>query len=104
MTDSLVIQTIQLAERQFKIAMGGASFVFFWPGTLMRRSRRGPISDFESSRIIGDLQFRGAQTIMNGPLAPVTGAVKSVHTYLAMYVLGSGTLRIASCALTQLDW
>lgn len=61
----------------------------------MRGSRRGPgfrISDFESSRIIGDLQFRGAQTIMDGPLAPVTGAVKSVHTYLAMYVLGSGTL------------
>lgn len=41
---------------------------------------------------------------MNGPLAPVTGAVKSVQTYLAMYVLGSGTLWIVFCVLTQLDW
>lgn len=64
---------------------------------------RGPgfrISDFESSRIIGDLQFRGAQTIMNGPLAPVTGAVKSAHTYLAManhqFTLPNGTT-VSTC-------
>ena len=41
---------------------------------------------------------------MDGPLAPVTGGVKSAHTYLAMYVLGSGTLWIVFCVLTQLDW
>lgn len=48
---------------------------------------RGPgfrISDFESNRIIGDAQFRGAQRIMNGPLSPVSGAVRSVHVYVEM--------------------
>ena len=54
----------------------------------MKRDR-GPgfrISDFESNRIIGQLQFEGARTIMNRDLAPVNGSVRSVHTYLNMQV------------------
>jgi hypothetical protein len=50
---------------------------------------RGPgfrISDFESNRIIAQLQVDGARSLMNGELALVTGAVRSVHTYLSMYV------------------
>lgn len=50
---------------------------------------RGPgfrISDFESNRIIAQLQVDGARSLMNGQLAPVTGSVRSVHTYLDMYV------------------
>ncbi|TBU52258.1 Neutral/alkaline nonlysosomal ceramidase [Dichomitus squalens] len=48
---------------------------------------RGPgfrTSDFESNRIIAQLQVDGAQTLMGQTLAPVTGAVKYVHTYLNM--------------------
>jgi neutral ceramidase len=51
------------------------------------KCNRGPgfrISDFESNRIIGDAQFRGAQSIMNGPLSAVSGAVRSVHVYVEM--------------------
>ena len=44
------------------------------------------ISDFESNRIIGEAQFLGAQKIMNGPLSPVQGRVKSTHAYLSMFV------------------
>jgi len=49
---------------------------------------RGPgfrISDFESCRINAEKQFLGAQTVMNGALSYVTGPVKSVHTYMAMW-------------------
>lgn len=56
-------------------------FLFRFP------ARSGPgfqISDFESNRIIGQLQFEGAQTVMNGPLTAVHGTVKSVHTYVTM--------------------
>ncbi|KAJ3499990.1 hypothetical protein NLJ89_g9990 [Agrocybe chaxingu] len=56
-------------------------------GTVQDCRGRGPgfrISDFESNRIIGQLQFEGAQGIMNGPLSPVQGSVKSVHAYVAM--------------------
>ena len=48
---------------------------------------RGPgfrISDYESNRIIGELQFRGAQTVMSGSLSAVSGAVRSVHVYVEM--------------------
>jgi neutral ceramidase len=51
---------------------------------------RGPgfrISDFESNRIIGEAQFQGAQAIMGNTLAPVNGAVKSVHVYMNMCVV-----------------
>lgn len=51
---------------------------------------RGPgfrISDFESNRIIAQLQVDGARSLMNGKLAPVTGVVRSVHTYLKMCVV-----------------
>jgi len=44
------------------------------------------ISDFESNRIIGEAQFKGAQTIMNGNLSPVSGAVRSVHVNVNMSV------------------
>lgn len=64
---------------------------------------RGPgfrTSDFESNRIIGDLQFQGAQKIMNGRLSPVTGAVKSVHAYVNMashsFTLSNGT-SVSTC-------
>jgi neutral ceramidase len=59
---------------------------------------RGPgfrISDFESNRIIGDLQFQGAKSLMSKSLAPVTGGVKAVHTFLNMsfhsFALPNGT-------------
>jgi neutral ceramidase len=50
---------------------------------------RGPgfrISDFESNRIIAQLQVDGARSLMDGNLASVTGAVQSVHTYVNMCV------------------
>ncbi|KAF9461830.1 Neutral/alkaline nonlysosomal ceramidase [Collybia nuda] len=56
-------------------------------GTVEDCHGRGPgfrISDFESNRIIGDLQFKGAQKVMNGVMKAVNGAVKSVHVYLNM--------------------
>ncbi|KAL4262414.1 Neutral ceramidase [Pleurotus pulmonarius] len=56
-------------------------------GTAQACHGRGPgfrTSDFESNRMIGDAQFQGAQRLMSGTLAPVHGAVKSVHTYLNM--------------------
>jgi neutral ceramidase len=60
---------------------------------------RGPgfqISDFESNRIIGQLQFDGAKTIMEGnSRKPVSGAIKSLHTYIDMssytFKLANGT-------------
>ncbi|EJD08259.1 Neutral/alkaline nonlysosomal ceramidase [Fomitiporia mediterranea MF3/22] len=60
---------------------------------------RGPgfrISDFESNRIIGDLQFQAAQTLMNAQnRTQISGPVKSVHTYLNMsfhsFTLPNGT-------------
>lgn len=48
---------------------------------------RGPgfrISDFESNKIIGQKQFEGAHSIMNGPLDPVSGSVRSVRVHLDM--------------------
>ncbi|KAK0209482.1 Neutral/alkaline nonlysosomal ceramidase [Armillaria fumosa] len=50
-------------------------------GTVQDCHGRGPgfrVSDFESNRIIGEKQFEGARTIMEGPLAPVSGAVRSI--------------------------
>lgn len=45
------------------------------------------ISDFASNSIIGNLQFTGAQTVMSSSSRlPISGPVKSVHTYLNMYV------------------
>ncbi|KLO12559.1 Neutral/alkaline nonlysosomal ceramidase [Schizopora paradoxa] len=51
---------------------------------------RGPgfhISDFESNRIIGERQFRGAKALMErdaSSLLPVSGPVRSAHAYLNM--------------------
>ncbi|KAI0820986.1 Neutral/alkaline nonlysosomal ceramidase [Irpex lacteus] len=48
---------------------------------------RGPgfrISDFESNRIIGQLQADAAKTLMSQSLPAVSGPVKYVHTYLNM--------------------
>ncbi|KAI0077234.1 Neutral/alkaline nonlysosomal ceramidase [Panus rudis PR-1116 ss-1] len=48
---------------------------------------RGPgfrISDFESNRIIAQRQVDGAKTLMSQSLAPVSGPVKWVHTYMNM--------------------
>ncbi|KAL0572394.1 hypothetical protein V5O48_009572 [Marasmius crinis-equi] len=45
--------------------------------------------DFESNRIIGEAQFKGAQTIMNGNLSPVSGSVRSVHVYLNIFYVTS---------------
>ncbi|KAI0060570.1 Neutral/alkaline nonlysosomal ceramidase [Artomyces pyxidatus] len=59
---------------------------------------RGPafqISDFASNVIIAQKQVDGAQSLMSQTLAPVSGAVKSVHTYLNMsfhsFTLPNGT-------------
>ncbi|KJA28727.1 hypothetical protein HYPSUDRAFT_33070 [Hypholoma sublateritium FD-334 SS-4] len=72
-------------------------------GTVEDCHGRGPgfqISDFESNRIIGQLQFEGAQTVMNGPMTPVHGTVKSVHTYMSManhtFTLPNGTI-VSTC-------
>src|SRR5712671_1063648 len=65
-------------------------------GRLSDTSSSGPgfrISDFESNRIIAQLQVDGARTLMNGNLAPVTGAVRSVHTYVDMCVAGLSPVR-----------
>ncbi|OCH91072.1 Neutral/alkaline nonlysosomal ceramidase [Obba rivulosa] len=48
---------------------------------------RGPgfrISDFASNMIIAQYQVDGAQTLMSQTLAPVSGPVKWVHTYMNM--------------------
>ncbi|KAI0042653.1 Neutral/alkaline nonlysosomal ceramidase [Auriscalpium vulgare] len=67
-------------------------------GTAQDCHGRGPgfrTSDFESNRIIAQLQVDGAQTLMGQTLAPVSGAVRSVHTYLNMsfhsFTLPNGT-------------
>ncbi|KAF8911673.1 Neutral/alkaline nonlysosomal ceramidase [Gymnopilus junonius] len=72
-------------------------------GTVEDCHGRGPgfrISDFESNRIIGEAQFTGAQTIMNGPLSDVHGTVKTVHTYMTManhsFTLPNGTT-VSTC-------
>lgn len=72
-------------------------------GTVQDCRGRGPgfrVSDFESNRIIGDIQFRGAQKIMNGPLSAVSGTVRSIHVYLEMathgFALPNGTL-VSTC-------
>ncbi|KAI0295246.1 Neutral/alkaline nonlysosomal ceramidase [Russula brevipes] len=72
-------------------------------GTAQDCHGRGPgfrISDFESNRIIAQLQVDGARSLMNGKLAPVTGAIRSVHTYLNMssysFTLPNGT-RAQTC-------
>ncbi|KAF8341009.1 Neutral/alkaline nonlysosomal ceramidase [Amanita rubescens] len=68
-------------------------------GTVQDCHGRGPgfrTSDFESNRIIGQLQFEGARTIMDGARMPVTGSVRSVHVYLNMsrhlFTLPNGTV------------
>ncbi|KAL0955527.1 hypothetical protein HGRIS_001765 [Hohenbuehelia grisea] len=67
-------------------------------GTVQDCHGRGPgfrISDFESNRLIGEAQFQGARTLMSRALAPVSGTVKSVHTFLNMathsFALPNGT-------------
>lgn len=67
-------------------------------GTVQDCHGRGPgfrVSDFESNRIIGEKQFEGARTIMEGSLAPVSGTVRSVHVYMNManhtFTLPNGT-------------
>ncbi|KAJ8515814.1 hypothetical protein ONZ45_g6805 [Pleurotus djamor] len=72
-------------------------------GTAQDCHGRGPgfrISDFESNRIIGDAQFQGARTLMSRALAPVQGAVRSVHAYLNMathsFALPNGTT-VSTC-------
>ncbi|KAF8959977.1 Neutral/alkaline nonlysosomal ceramidase [Flammula alnicola] len=72
-------------------------------GTVQNCHGRGPgflISDFESNRIIGEAQFQGAQTIMNGALSAVHGTVKSVHVYMTManhsFALPNGTT-VSTC-------
>ncbi|KAL5638356.1 hypothetical protein ACGC1H_005139 [Rhizoctonia solani] len=48
---------------------------------------RGPgfrVSDFESNLIIGTNQFNGAKTLMSSTLPSVSGAVRSLHSYVNM--------------------
>ncbi|TFY76333.1 hypothetical protein EWM64_g7679 [Hericium alpestre] len=54
-------------------------------GTAQDCHGRGPgfrISDFESDRIIAQYQVDGANTLMGQTLAPVSGSVRWMHTYL----------------------
>lgn len=53
-------------------------------GTVQDCHGRGPgfrISDYESNRIIGNLQYQGAKTVMSSSLTPVTGPVKGVQSW-----------------------
>ncbi|KAH7334765.1 Neutral/alkaline nonlysosomal ceramidase [Rhizoctonia solani] len=59
---------------------------------------RGPgfrVSDFESNLIIGTNQFNGAKTLMGSTLPSVSGAVRSLHSYVNMssysFALTNGT-------------
>ncbi|CEL52647.1 hypothetical protein RSOLAG1IB_05852 [Rhizoctonia solani AG-1 IB] len=59
---------------------------------------RGPgfrVSDFESNLIIGTNQFNGAKTLMGSTLPSVSGAVRSLHSYVNMsnysFTLTNGT-------------
>ncbi|CAE6472083.1 unnamed protein product [Rhizoctonia solani] len=59
---------------------------------------RGPgfsVSDFQSNLIIGTNQFNGAKTLMDGTLPSVSGAVRSLHSYVNMssysFALANGT-------------
>lgn len=86
--DSRVTLFMQLAAEKSKIAMAGVCNIVL-DANRQPTYPSGPgfrISDFESNRIIGDLQFQGTQRIMNGQLTPVSGTVKSVHAYLNMWV------------------
>jgi Neutral/alkaline non-lysosomal ceramidase, N-terminal len=88
---SHVMQIIQPVGELSKTALEGESFVFRSEKRCSDRNlpSRGPgfrVSDFESNRIIGDIQFRGAQKIMGQQLSPVSGAVRSVHVYVEMCV------------------
>lgn len=72
-------------------------------GTVQDCRGRGPgfrISDYESNRIIGDIQFRGAQKIMGQQLSAVSGAVRSVHVWVEMashsFQLPNGTT-VSTC-------
>lgn len=71
-------------------------------GTVQDCHGRGPgfrISDFESNKIIGNLQFQGAQKVMNSAMT-VQGTVRSVHVNLDMathrFVLANGT-QVSTC-------
>ncbi|TEB38006.1 Neutral/alkaline nonlysosomal ceramidase [Coprinellus micaceus] len=55
-------------------------------GTVQDCRGRGPgfrISDYESNRIIGELQFRGAQTVMSGPLSALRLAQRNCGLHLS---------------------
>lgn len=59
---------------------------------------RGPgfrTSDFDSNLIIGTNQFNGAKTLMSSTLPSVSGAVRSLHSYVNMssysFALANGT-------------
>lgn len=41
-------------------------------------------SDFDSNLIIGTNQFNGAKTLMSSTLPSVSGAVRSLHSYVNM--------------------
>jgi hypothetical protein len=47
--------------------------------------------------------FNGARLLMNGELAPVTGAVRSVYTYLNMYVIYLTTFKEVNYSNNSLD-
>lgn len=87
---SHVTQSTRPAAKLCRTAMGGRMRSPLNPSaSLLNLISRGPgfrVSDFESNRIIGELQFRGAQKIMNQQRSPVRGAVRSVHVYMAMSV------------------
>lgn len=85
--DSRASLSTRLAGIRPKTAMDGKTSLSPSFGQSHAKILRGPgfrISDFESNRIIGQLQFEGAQTIMNSSLTSISGPVKSVHTYLNM--------------------
>ncbi|KAF8706768.1 Neutral/alkaline non-lysosomal ceramidase, C-terminal, partial [Rhizoctonia solani] len=65
---------------------------------------RGPgfrVSDFESNLIIGTNQFNGAKTLMGSTLPGVSGAVRSLHSYVELlFCFGQ---RNNSCDLPSCD-
>lgn len=63
----------------------------FCDGPLADTPDRGPgfrISDYESNRIIGQLQADAANNVLGQKLTPVEGPVRFVHQYVNMYAAG----------------
>ncbi len=88
-TVNLVTFTILPVATELRNVMGGAiSDIVHRPDS--QETCRGPgfrVSDMKSNEIIGSRQFGVARTLMDSnDLQTVSGAIKSVHTFVDMSV------------------